>query len=194
MVAAQRDTNFFKVVVRVRPPLKREMPARGERDDDGLTLKFQSITEISSNSNQLTLLEYLGQEVTEKGRQRDIERNPHHVARHQFNFDKIYGYQSTQPEVYQQTAQPAVLSVLSGYNATIFAYGQTGTGKTYTMEGFKYGQGEEQRGIIPRSMEEIFAYISSEQTQQSTFMVRASYLQIYNETISDLLKVDRSSL
>jgi len=61
------------------------------------------------------------------------------LARHQFNFDRIYGNESTQPEVYKQTAQPAVLSVLSGYNATIFAYGQTGTGKTYTMEGFKYG-------------------------------------------------------
>jgi len=44
------------------------------------------------------------------------------------------------------------------------------------MEGFNYGVGEEQRGIIPRSLEEIFAYIGSEQTQQSTFMVRASYL------------------
>ena len=49
MSAVQRDTNNFKVVVRVRPPLKREMPARGERDDDGLTLKFSPITEISSD-------------------------------------------------------------------------------------------------------------------------------------------------
>ena len=62
------------------------------------------------------------------------------------------------------------------------------------MEGFKYGPGEEERGIIPRSLEEIFAYIGSEQMQQSTFMVRASYLQIYNETISDLLKSERTSL
>lgn len=82
MAAAQKDTNNFKVVVRVRPPLKREMPARGERDDDGLTLKFLPITEISHDQHTLTLLEYLGQEVSEKGRQRDIERNPHHQARH----------------------------------------------------------------------------------------------------------------
>jgi len=52
----------------VRPPLKREMPARGERDDDGLTLKFKPNTEISQDNSTLTLLEYLGQEVTEKGR------------------------------------------------------------------------------------------------------------------------------
>ena len=60
MAMAQKDTNNFKVVVRVRPPLKREMPARGERDDDGLTLKFSPITEISHDQHTLTLLEYLG--------------------------------------------------------------------------------------------------------------------------------------
>jgi Cdc6-like AAA superfamily ATPase len=49
--------------------------------------------------------------------------------------------------------------VLHGYNATILAYGQTGTGKTYTMEGFKFNQQDEQRGIIPRAMEEIFQFI-----------------------------------
>ncbi len=49
MAAANRDTNNFKVVVRVRPPLKREMPAKGERDEDGLSIKFRPITEISSD-------------------------------------------------------------------------------------------------------------------------------------------------
>ena len=68
MAAVSRDTNNFKVVVRVRPPLKREMPSRNERDDDGLSLKFRPISEISLDDKQLTLLEYLGQEVTEKGR------------------------------------------------------------------------------------------------------------------------------
>ena len=56
--------------------------------------------------------------------------------------------------MYEQTARDAVLSTLQGYNATIIAYGQTGTGKTYTMEGVHAD--EEQRGIIPRSIEEIF--------------------------------------
>lgn len=65
--------------------------------------------------------------------------------------------------------------MLEGYNATIFAYGQTGTGKTFTMEGFK-SQTDPSRGIIPRSMEEIFTYIQSESSDHSKFMVRASYL------------------
>ena len=78
MAAVGRDTNNFKVVVRVRPPLKRELPPKGEKDEDGLSVKFKSVAEISLDNRQLTLLEYLGQEVTEKGRQRDIERHPHH--------------------------------------------------------------------------------------------------------------------
>ena len=68
MAAVQRDNINFKVVVRVRPPLKREMPPKGDKDADGLTVKFKPITEISNEASTITLLEYLGQEVTEKGR------------------------------------------------------------------------------------------------------------------------------
>ena len=62
------------------------------------------------------------------------------------------------------------------------------------MEGFKYNSQDPNRGIIPRSMEEIFKYIENSSNSRSTFMVRASYLQIYNETISDLLRTDRTGL
>lgn len=84
--------------------------------------------------------------------------------------------------------------LLQGYNATILAYGQTGTGKTHTMEGFKYNSQDPHRGIIPRCMEEIFAYIENSSNSRTTFMVRAAYLQIYNETVSDLLRTDRTGL
>lgn len=56
------------------------------------------------------------------------------------------------------------------------AYGQTGTGKTFTMEGFKYNCHDPQRGIIPRAIEEIFKYISNCSNESTTFMVRVSYL------------------
>lgn len=75
--------------------------------------------------------------------------------------------------------------------ATIFAYGQTGTGKTYTMEGFN---SQEERGIIPRAIEQIFQHIRSSVSPRMRFLVRASYLQIYNEVISDLLKPERTNL
>jgi kinesin family protein 3/17 len=89
---------------------------------------------------------------------------------------------------------------LKGYNSTIIAYGQTGTGKTYTMHGFTFNASSPDRGIIPRSLHSIFSHIES-LSNQTTFMVydvkiqlsaqvRASYLQIYNEQISDLLRPD----
>ncbi len=124
-------------------------------------IDFMPITQISQDHKHCTIQEYLGSEITEYGRQKDLRENPHISTYHTFAFDYVYGPDSTQSHVYENTARQAVLSVLEGYNATILAYGQTGTGKTYTMEGFKYHQNDPQRGIIPRAMEEIFRYIQS---------------------------------
>lgn len=74
-------------------------------------------------------------------------------------------------------------SVLAGFNGTIFAYGQTGTGKTFTMEGLRGD--EEKKGVIPRSFEHIFSHIAQSKDEQ--YLVRASYLEIYQEEIRDLL-------
>ena len=75
--------------------------------------------------------------------------------------------------------------MLEGYNGTIFAYGQTGTGKTFTMEGVN--SDETLKGIIPRAFAQIFNMISSNADANREFLVRASYLEIYNEEIRDLL-------
>ena len=69
--------------------------------------------------------------------------------------------------------------MLEGYNGTIFAYGQTGTGKTYTMEGVS--KDPEKQGLIPRSFEHIFSHIAQSRDRQ--YLVRASYLEIYKEQI-----------
>ncbi|KAJ3324199.1 Kinesin-like protein kif3a [Blyttiomyces sp. JEL0837] len=101
-----------------------------------------------------------------------------------FTFDSVFDWNSRQIDVYNTTARPIVESVLNGYNGTIFAYGQTGTGKTFSMEGVR--DVPDLRGIIPNSFEHIFSHIklSSINTQ---YLVRASYLEIYNEDILDLL-------
>lgn len=101
---------------------------------------------------------------------------------------------ASQKKVYDNTARTVVESALYGYNATIFAYGQTGTGKTFTMEGFNRDGSVEARGIIPRAIEQIFGHIQKNASPRIRFLVRASYLQIYNEQISDLLKPERSNL
>ncbi|KAL1020799.1 hypothetical protein UPYG_G00004810 [Umbra pygmaea] len=105
-----------------------------------------------------------------------------------FTFDSVYDSNSKQVDLYDETFRPLVDSVLLGFNGTIFAYGQTGTGKTYTMEGVR--NDPERRGVIPNSFEHIFTHISRSQNQQ--YLVRASYLEIYQEEIRDLLSKDQS--
>ena len=146
---------------------------------------------MTNDSKSCNLVEYLGAELSERERQREWVENPNLFQLHRFTFDYVFDMDSNQQEVYEQTAKPAVVSILEGYNSTIFAYGQTGTGKTFTMEGFTYSSTDMQRGIIPRCIDEIFNYIESLSSSETKFMVRASYLQIYNESISDLLKPEK---
>lgn len=117
--------------------------------------------QVSEDNKVITVIEYLGAESEEVYRQRDIRDNPQLVQFHSFKFDYVYNEDSTQSFVYENTAKQAVLSSLEGYNATLLAYGQTGTGKTYTMEGFQYSGQHADRGIVPRCMEEIFKYIEN---------------------------------
>lgn len=87
--------------------------------------------------------------------------------------------------MYDESAFPLVESVIEGYNGTIFAYGQTGCGKTHTMMGYK--DNPEERGIIPNAFEHIFGFIDSAGGSEMKFLVRCAYLEIYNEDIRDLL-------
>ena len=101
-----------------------------------------------------------------------------------FTFDEVFPPQCTQQEVYTGSAHDIVEAVLNGFNGTIFAYGQTGAGKSHTMEG--YNDPPELRGIIPTSFQHIFEKVNgSADTKQ--YLVRASYLEIYNEQVRDLL-------
>jgi len=102
-----------------------------------------------------------------------------------FTFDAVYDWNCTQKEIYEQTAKPIVNSVMEGYNGTIFAYGQTGTGKTHTMDG---GASPELQGIIPRTFQHVFETV--EGSSDAQWMVRASFLEIYNEEVRDLLSKD----
>ncbi|KAG2453560.1 hypothetical protein HYH02_001779 [Chlamydomonas schloesseri] len=102
-----------------------------------------------------------------------------------FTFDNAFDWNVTQREVYDVVARPIVNSVMDGYNGTIFAYGQTGTGKTHTMEG---APTPELQGIIPNCFDHVFETVNSSTGKQ--WMVRASYLEIYNEEVRDLLSKD----
>ncbi|KAK4408883.1 Kinesin-like protein KIN-5D [Sesamum angolense] len=104
-----------------------------------------------------------------------------------FHFDKVFGPSSQQKDLYDQAVWPIVFEVLEGYNCTIFAYGQTGTGKTYTMEGGarkKNGEIPSDAGVIPRAVKQIFDILEA---QNAEYSMKVTFLELYNEEITDLL-------
>ncbi|CAH8438256.1 unnamed protein product [Schistosoma turkestanicum] len=105
-----------------------------------------------------------------------------------FSFDAVYDENSKQRDLYDSTFRDLINSVLHGFNGTIFAYGQTGTGKTFTIQGHQ--DDPELRGLMPNSFIHVFDHISK--SKDSQYLVRASYLEIYKEEIRDLLRRDQS--
>ncbi|XP_074809288.1 kinesin-like protein KIF27 isoform X2 [Natator depressus] len=108
-----------------------------------------------------------------------------------FTFDFVFGKNSTQDEVYTTCIKPLVVSLIEGYNATVFAYGQTGSGKTYTIGGGHIASvGEDEKGIIPRAIQELFQSIS--ENHNIDFSVKVSYIEVYKEELRDLLELETS--
>ena len=103
-----------------------------------------------------------------------------------FTFDATFDELSTQQSFYEQSCESVVEAVLDGFNATIFAYGQTGCGKTHTMLGD--ATDDEQRGVTPRALGQIFDGIAAAASEGGIqALVTCSYLEIYNEEVRDLL-------
>ena len=109
-----------------------------------------------------------------------------------FEFDAVFDTDSTQKEVYDVSARPIIDSVLDGFNGTIFAYGQTSSGKTHTMMGPKLDDIENQ-GIIPRMVRTVFNRIETS-SENIEFSVKASMCEIYNEKIKDLIDPRKDNL
>jgi len=114
-----------------------------------------------------------------------------HSSSYKFAFNRVFDSSGAfatdsakdQAEVYEQVAKPVVAGCIQGFNGTIFAYGQTGSGKTFTITG---GEEYRDRGIIPRAIADIFGEISR-RSDTEVFHCFVSYLEIYNESVYDLL-------
>ena len=110
-----------------------------------------------------------------------------------FQFDEVFDPAAEQRVVYADLVAPLVASCFAGYNATVFAYGQTGSGKTYTMgSGNSTALLEDEVGIIPRVISDIFAGIEKRKGQ-SEISVRCAFLEVHNEEVRDLLHPDTST-
>ncbi|KAF8636137.1 hypothetical protein AX17_003760 [Amanita inopinata Kibby_2008] len=100
-----------------------------------------------------------------------------------FGFDRVFEPEATQAEVFEEISQLAQ-SCTDGYNVCIFAYGQTGSGKSFTMEG---GPTDTSVGMIPRAVEQVFRVAEFMKTKGWEYRMEGQFLEIYNETIHDLL-------
>ncbi|KAI7902099.1 P-loop containing nucleoside triphosphate hydrolase protein [Cokeromyces recurvatus] len=105
---------------------------------------------------------------------------------HEFMFDHAF-HGSDNKALYLKSVNNLINQAMEGFNATVFAYGQTASGKTFTMMGT-----ETEPGVIPRSVSQIFDFIKKAATRE--FLLRVSYLEIYNETIKDLLNPSNDNL
>ena len=109
---------------------------------------------------------------------------------YRFNFDRIFPPSSTQNDIYDFGVKGIIDSVLDGYNGTVLAYGQTSSGKTYTMQGEM--DEERKQGIIPRMISHVFKHIYK--NEDTDFMIKVSMIEIYQEKIRDLFDVSRVNL
>ena len=150
----KQKSESVKVAVRVRP-----MNSREKEENSTICV------EVNPSTNQISV------------------SNPKQETK-TFQFDYVYPITSSQREVYDEVAFPIVESIFQGYNGTIFAYGQTGCGKTYTMMGIV--SDSTLKGVIPNAFDHIFGYIANEGTSKR-FLVRCSFVEIYNEEVRDLL-------
>lgn len=103
-----------------------------------------------------------------------------------YSFDHVWGPYATQRDVFEAAVRPVCEEVLTGFNCTIFAYGQTGTGKTYTIEGAF--DREDDAGVVPRAARNLY-----DNLRDKDFNVRVSCLEVYNEELADLLDDDRKN-
>jgi kinesin family protein 3/17 len=151
-----------RVIVRCRPENSREK-----------ALKCKTAVDVDEERNQVFL------KKAGAGTKQDKP----------FTFDGSYGSDSKTSTIYAESAASLIESVIEGFNATVFAYGQTGCGKSFTMEGPKSDLPIDQNefaGIIPRACADLFDSVALEDTGKK-FLVHASYLELYNENVRDLL-------
>eukprot|EP00808_Paulinella_micropora_P031595 g53820.t1 len=165
----------IRVYCRVRPPLRNEWPT-GATEPAATWLP----TKFPDGPDQ-RLLALTGEEVTR------LDGTARGNKVHSFEFDRCFRPEEKQGDVFEEISQ-LVQSAVDGYKVSIFAYGQTGSGKTYTMEG-EPGVNE---GMIPRAVSHLFAVTEHMKSLGWKFEFSASFLEIYNEQIRDLLETGDS--
>ncbi|BAT77522.1 hypothetical protein LR48_Vigan04g250200 [Vigna angularis] len=139
-------------------------------DSISVTIRFRPLSEREYQR---------GDEIAWYADGEKIVRNEYNPAT-AYAFDRVFGPHTNSDEVYEVAAKPVVKAAMEGVNGTVFAYGVTSSGKTHTMHG-----DQNSPGIIPLAIKDVFSMIQD--TPGREFLLRVSYLEIYNEVINDLL-------
>eukprot|EP00741_Cyanophora_paradoxa_P024616 tig00000269_g23767.t1 len=178
--AIQELKGNIRVYCRVRPLLPSESSSQapeGER-----------VLEFPAGNGQRGIEVTVPQQAGRSGT--TVDGRPGEAKAHRFTFDKVFQPGAGQGEVFSEISQ-LVQSALDGYRVCIFAYGQTGSGKTFTMEGPEdVDLDGSNAGMIPRAVEQIFAAVEAAGRQGWSYKVQASFVEIYNEALRDLLATD----
>lgn len=155
----------IKVVCRFRPLNEKEIEKESRKEENLINFVSNSQLQFTSISEAQT---------------------------YSFNFDYIFPPNVSQSEIYDLSAKEIISSVLNGYNGTIFAYGQTSSGKTYTMTGEL--DNAEKEGIIPRMIHHVFHEILCSDNSNIEYTVKVSIVEIYMEKIKDLIDISKNNL
>ena len=127
---------------------------------------------------------------TESNFSYDIKTITNSKTKEIFTFDSVITPTMTNKDIFDKLIKQSLISLLKGINVTIFAYGQTSTGKTFTMK----GDTKNNEGLIPLSIKEIFNSLNSKDSSITKYIVKVSYSEIYNETVNDLIDSSKKNL
>ena len=171
----KQSQSSVKVCIRMRPLLQHEDAEFWQIDENSNTIftaNAYNNTDLLSESYSLTNLP-----------NRDIKRAlmDSIYSPQNFAFDKVYAMNSNSQIIYKEMCRDITKSVINGFNCSIFMYGQTTSGKTFTMLGSPSSP-----GILPCTLRDVFNMINKDE-KRDTFNVYCSYVEIYNENIHDLL-------
>ncbi|KAJ5174903.1 Kinesin-like protein 6 [Penicillium canariense] len=193
-MASSDGASSISVAVRVRPFTIREAAQISRSDDGPLFLGDGSLAGVPAPKLNQKGIRSIVKVIDDRCLvfdppedspvqkfSRSVVPNGKRVKDQTFAFDRIFDQNASQGEVYESTTRGLLDNVLDGYNATVFAYGATGCGKTHTITGTA-----QQPGIIFMTMQELFERIDERSGEKAT-EISLSYLEIYNETIRDLL-------
>ncbi|KAK4166306.1 putative kinesin-like protein bimC [Cladorrhinum sp. PSN259] len=164
-------------------------PDEGEATNINVVVRCRGRNEREVKENSAVVV---STEAT-RGKIVELSMGPNSVSNKTYNFDHVFSQAADQLMVFEDVVKPMLDEMLAGYNCTIFAYGQTGTGKTYTMSGDlteTMGMLSDNAGIIPRVLQALFAKL---ELDDKDHCVRCSFIELYNEELRDLLASDENT-